>query len=252
MVDKFNNIQVKVMPDRVTLPKKSALNQFEKEMDFPLPMSYRDFILQFGPGEIAGEIQIAAPGYPNHFDQVDLQRSIHRYRDFPEELLEKYSEPERALRLLVFAMTTNADMIGWDPEDIRDQGTHECGIYLIPHDGFEVQHIANSFQEFIDNYCLTLPAPTASHAPTNYVPAEDVVRPAEVEMKVELAVAEEATRYFELVEAFADSVDWPEDEFETKDDFVDFLLEQLEFEPEGEWASRFELWKEEEESGLSD
>ncbi len=34
-------------------------------------------------------------------------------------------------RLLLFCKTTLNDYVGWEPEDVTDQTTHEYGIYLL-------------------------------------------------------------------------------------------------------------------------
>jgi hypothetical protein len=148
--------------DDVPKPSPAALDAYEAATGFRLPESYRQFVLAFGPGELAEMFTIAAPGYPdNHDEDIDLGRMTRGFRKragferrSDEDLATWHDDPRRAGRLVLFAKDIGPDYYGWDPEDVRDAEAHEYGIYALMHSDPRVLNLAGSFREFIEEYCL--------------------------------------------------------------------------------------------------
>jgi hypothetical protein len=152
-------IKVYRRSNSVPLPKAGALDAYDKATGFRLPEGYRRFVLTLGPGDVGDAFRVAAPGYPKNRDTVDLAKMNRRYRagvdsSSEADLAAKYDDPERVRRLVVFCDTGGADYYGWDPQDVRDAAAHECGVYLAPRHGSQVENVAGSFLEFIGEYCL--------------------------------------------------------------------------------------------------
>src|SRR5689334_13955435 len=141
--------------DAVPKPGPSALDAYEAATGFRLPESYRQFVLAFGPGELAGMFTIAAPGYADHPDEdIDLGRMTRRFRRVAgfdrrtdEDLATWHDDPVWARRLVLFAKDIGPDYYGWDPEDVRDAGAHEYGIYALMHSDPRVLFLAGSFRD---------------------------------------------------------------------------------------------------------
>ena len=136
-------------------PASTALDEFEEKWDFQLPVSYREFVLLFGSGEIAEWFNIYAPGYRKP-RRKDLGHFIRTFRKLFSErrVRRRWESPDRILRLIQFCDTHGGDYIGWDPEDVRDSAKHEYGIYIMPHSSGWCRPLASSFKEFIQDVCL--------------------------------------------------------------------------------------------------
>lgn len=151
-------LEIRLQPGWVSVPKPTEddLIQFETAHNFKLPQSYRSFIKLFGAGTLAFDFKLLAPIGPN-FPRYDLGSfNLETKSGFTSTFLHFFSEPDRVKRLTYFAIPENADLIGWDPEDIRDRENHEYGICeLGPTEDLEL--VAISFSDFIDHICLADP-----------------------------------------------------------------------------------------------
>ena len=128
------------------------LDQFEKDHGVKLPLSYRSFAQRFGAGELAGHYRIAVPSpADNPYSLARYNRDAHG----PEEdaIWEGQAPPEVIPRLLFFANTIGGEYFAWDPQDVKDPSESEYAVLWFPRSlGGEI--VANSFHEFIEDYCL--------------------------------------------------------------------------------------------------
>lgn len=240
--ERLQQIQVVVNFDPVPLPTEAALDAYEQDTGTRLPQSFREFLLKFGPGELADEYQIVSPGYEDYSDAVDLATLNRRFQGYTsmtqrtdESLAEEFGDAARARRLVLFASTFGGDRYGWDPDDVRDPAEPEYGIYLVPHPG-PIKEVATSFVEWV-----------ISLRSSQFIPALELWR-SQQEAAVELEP--EAERYdreepeYQEILAFARDGAFAKTEFPDEESFVIYVLETREWNPEDEWVIQFEAWKE--------
>ena len=137
-------------------PTDETLDRYEAETGFRLPHSYRSFIKVFGPGKLAWDYQIAAPGHPEQGWIVDLAafNAVPHESLKDKRVLRQFKDPAQVQRLVFFCRPGNGDLVGWDPEDVRDKRWHEYGIYEWGR-GDALGFVAGSFTEFIEGVCLS-------------------------------------------------------------------------------------------------
>jgi hypothetical protein len=150
-----------VIPDNPNLkplakPTDETLDRYEAETGFRLPRSYCSFIKVFGPGVLAWDYRIVAPGYPEQGWAVDLAAfNAECHRPLADKrVLRQFKDPAQVRRVVFFCRPGDGDLVGWDPEDVRDKQWHEYGIYEWGREealGF----VAASFTEFIEDVCLS-------------------------------------------------------------------------------------------------
>ena len=135
------------------LPTDTDCDAFEQQTGFKLPTDYREFIKVFGPGQFCGILEILSPGFPDTRSMDLLTWNVNAKRGYTSERARKdFSDLERVARIVYFISTSSANHIGWDPEDVRDEQTHEYGIYGTRD--YEVEEVAGSFRKFIQDFCL--------------------------------------------------------------------------------------------------
>jgi hypothetical protein len=140
----------------VPKPTESQLDQFEAVTGLRLPNSYRQFIKVFGPGEFPCILRIAAPGYPNLNWRADLLSANRSYGYTPEQIVESglsSDQQDRLRRLFYFGLERGRQPLGWDPQDIRDSGASEYGIYRVDFIHDRVELAATSFRHLIEDIC---------------------------------------------------------------------------------------------------
>ncbi len=137
-------------------PTDESLDRYEAETGFRLPHSYRSFIKVFGPGVLAWDYRIVAPGYPEQGWAVDLAafNAVPHAALKDKRVLRQFKDPAQAQRLVFFCRPGDGDLVGWDPEDVRDRRWHEYGTYEWGR-GDALGFVAASFTEFIENVCLS-------------------------------------------------------------------------------------------------
>lgn len=157
----YNSLDVSV-PEWTPIaekPTQETLDEFEHLTGVRLPLSYRNYIQVFGPGELGQEFRIFAPGYESlgeHANSSDLwtfNASKEPLRSDPK-IHQYYDDQERISRLLFFASTDGGEIIGWDPLDVRDKGSCEYGIYILLNDRKSPELLAESFTSFVHDVCL--------------------------------------------------------------------------------------------------
>src|SRR5689334_12190638 len=102
-------------------PTDELIAAFERQAQFTLPQSYVEYVKVFGPGVLAWEYQIKAPGYPELGTPFDLTEFHHALRD-------RFAGRSDVLSRLVFFgdTATGEDVgIGWDPDDMQNAESHE-------------------------------------------------------------------------------------------------------------------------------
>lgn len=136
-------------------PTASALQEVETELGVKLPVDYQSFIQLFGPGELAGEFFLMAPGYPTA--NIDLKMHTLEFRRGIKRspwVQQSFDEPDLLGRLLFFCRTFLGDKFGWDPADITNQDEHDYRVHFWRHESRKTEIVAHSFHEFIDDLCL--------------------------------------------------------------------------------------------------
>ena len=148
-------LEIRLQPGWTSLPRPSEddLTQFESIHNFQLPTSYKSFIKLFGAGTLAFDFKLLAPacGESPRYN-LQLFNQVTK-TGFTPTFLQFFSDPDRVQRLVYFAVPESADLIGWDPEDVRDSDNHEYGIYELGASE-DLELIAGSFSEFIHSFCL--------------------------------------------------------------------------------------------------
>jgi hypothetical protein len=139
------------------VPTDEEFDQFKAKIGLPLPNSYRNFVLEFGPGELAGIFRIAVPNCRVPAFNLDREVAAHKklFKGTMARLrLKKYDDPEQVQRMIVFSTTYRGESYCWDPEDITDKRGHEYAVYLLTRASRKPERIADSFGEFVSEYCL--------------------------------------------------------------------------------------------------
>jgi hypothetical protein len=62
-------------------------------------------------------------------------------------------DPERIRRLVFFCREQGGDLIGWDPEDVRDPRGREYGVFRYGRAN-TAEELADSFAGFVERVCL--------------------------------------------------------------------------------------------------
>ena len=158
----------------VPRPTTQTLDDFGAWAGFKLPPSYRDFVLLFGPGELAGWYRILAP--------VGLKKARQDLAAFHSDWLKEtrrhdfgqwWHNPERMKRVVFFCDTFGAEYFAWDPQDSSRTEPEEYRVHLHYKRGDEPgthwEVVADSFVGFVRDYCF-------SHSPKaspDYVSDDD-------------------------------------------------------------------------------
>lgn len=142
-----------VRPSEETID--TALTRAETDLDFRFPTSYKAFIHQFGPGELAGFFRIFGPTVPGCRDYGNNIVKDNLMWRGPGALSDS-GQPELVKRLVVFSTTGGGDAFFWDPVDKRHPRKREYGIYILSHGSMDmkVKFAAGSFKEFVEVICL--------------------------------------------------------------------------------------------------
>ncbi|HEY1065083.1 MAG TPA: SMI1/KNR4 family protein [Pirellulales bacterium] len=136
---------------RLVPRSQDDLEAFERELNFRLPPSYKDFCTVLGPGELGEWFNIAAPGFRGERgSQYDLATvgSHHRAgRDWRE-----YSpNPQQFERAIIFATDQSGNLYFWDPA-VPSEVAGEYAIFVNERD-WTLKRICERFDTFVD-ICL--------------------------------------------------------------------------------------------------
>lgn len=156
-------------------PTDSALDAYETRSRFRLPLSFRSFVKLFGPGQLAFDFSIRAPGYVKSAEEclsnsayplVDIDcfnRDLRGEGPLRPDVLGEYTDPDgRIGRLIFFADNTAGDLVGWDPQELIDAEAVESAIYMVLGEEMSLRFVANSFFQFIDTICYEKPSSGAA------------------------------------------------------------------------------------------
>jgi SMI1 / KNR4 family (SUKH-1) len=143
-------------------PTLANLDAFEIQTGVKLPLSYRDFILVFGPGEFSSALRIAAPGYAHTGTTFDLTIVSQSYRYNPFDLSRSGLSPDdrhRVQNLLYFGLAHGEEWLGWDTRDLRIPTENEYAIYRVDWRRDSISFVTNSFRDLVAAFCDDLFAP---------------------------------------------------------------------------------------------
>ncbi len=127
---------------------------FEREMGFTLPAGYKGLMEVFGPGELTFDHWILAPlGEADSDNSMSLAwlGAIMRVHALPNRSLH---DGPLAGRIVWFCRTGGRRSYGWDPLAFTEADTGECAIYELSEYGGAVNHVADTFREFIEEVIL--------------------------------------------------------------------------------------------------
>jgi SMI1 / KNR4 family (SUKH-1) len=133
-----------------------SLDAFEAEVGAPLPPSYRDFAVLFGPGQLAGLFKLRAPVGTEH-QNADLRPLNAEWRQLVAEqgwYLQGAPDPAHLRRLLFFCETDGGNDYCWDPRDGSAHEEHEYPVRFKGRLERETEVVASSFFEFVSDYCF--------------------------------------------------------------------------------------------------
>jgi hypothetical protein len=93
-------------------PTDASLDQFEAESGFRLPHSYRSFVKVFGPGVLAWDYDVRAPGYPEQGVDVDLATFNAHIKETltKKQVLRQFEDPTQVRRVVFFCRQGNGNL----------------------------------------------------------------------------------------------------------------------------------------------
>ena len=127
----------------------------QRALDFTLPNSYCEYIKVFGPGTLALEYRIAAPGYPGQNWQTNLlclNESHSRFIRSLEGVTKGYYSAQR--QIVWFCTSGRGDSFGWMPDEIHTVVEDECAVYMLRRSEAEPSLVSETFTSFILDHCL--------------------------------------------------------------------------------------------------
>jgi hypothetical protein len=137
----------------VSKASAADLDAAEKAIGVALPVSYRAFCMQLGPGTLTDMYRIYAPC--RDCPSMDLATNAIRCRDSWPQPGQPYAYPFPVHDLVAFANTLMGDNFGFYPKE-PTQGD-EYAIYAVlrePPPESMIARVAESFVDFIDNVVL--------------------------------------------------------------------------------------------------
>ena len=124
----------------------------EKSIHQKLPKSYREFMLAFGPGEIAEYFRIYGPTKKK--GQGDIRAFMEMNRQIVDVQIETFGDTGFIERMIPFCDTIGGDVIVWDPS--KPIGCDDdYVIYMLPNDRNSIIKLATNFRDFVMKVCLS-------------------------------------------------------------------------------------------------
>ncbi len=140
-------------PTVPALPTPSVLDEFEKTNAIVLPHSYREFVLKFGAGVLAGLYHVASP--LDAENSLELAKFSLDYCGTPEEgLMERFGPAEFTERLFAFCGGPG-NFFAWKLDEVTSAEFSEYAIYELDSNA---ELVAQNFQQFVSDYILTADA----------------------------------------------------------------------------------------------
>ena len=133
---------------------KEAFDVAEQMLSIRLPSSYCDYVKVFGPGTLAYEYKIAAPGFGDQYWHTNLvslndviycqflsgRTGLHR------DLLQR--------NIVFFCLIGDGDYVGWNRREVTDPEKGEYQIVRCDRIHRTIETIADAFSQFITDICL--------------------------------------------------------------------------------------------------
>jgi hypothetical protein len=145
----FGQVRVERYPEWVCVPPATdaELDTAESQLDSRLPQSYREFMKQFGPGELERWVRLdpIVPVLKGHYTFVqDTAAARELYVGGHDRNADWLG------RVVDFASSAGGDYYAWDPEAIAVSEPHECQFYYLRR-GWEgnPRPAGKTFAEFI-------------------------------------------------------------------------------------------------------
>lgn len=140
------------------------LDAYEQEIKLPLPKSYREFCLKFGPGQIVFPMKydIAAPCLNCRENYSESRYLNQMAKDSNSGVVDEYSadasDVSRLSRAIYFGSDSVMQFYFWDQAEVASTEDSEYAVYVIQRLG-DIKRIADSFHEFITVSCLVRGTP---------------------------------------------------------------------------------------------
>lgn len=153
----------------------SDLASYEARRSFRFPGSYRKFAKEFGAGMINDYYRISVP-YEDRYSLLEM--SFFTETEYPLPTNDTPCEPFD--RVVLFADDVAGNLFGWALKQRTRVRPTEYAIIRLSRHETEVERVAETFLEFLSEYCFEVPfADTSSDPPeTHYqfVPAAQLKR----------------------------------------------------------------------------
>jgi len=146
--------ELKIESSKTNIPKTTSamLDKLEESIHRKLPKSYREFMIIFGPGELAEYFRIYGPGKKG--GQADLIAFIEMNREIANVQIETYGEEDFIKRMIPFSDTIGGDVIAWDPST-SNEDNDDYAIFMLPNDRNSIIKLSPDFEAFITKICLS-------------------------------------------------------------------------------------------------
>lgn len=146
----------------VQRPTHQTIGEFERESGIALPESYKQFVMLFGPGQLANDVSIRVPNCVSAnpvasrcslnyiMDLATWNRELRSEGQLDENrVISLYKNPQLILRVLFFADNLAGDLFGWDPENPIPNSDGEYPIYVLRREDYEILEHKRSYPAFI-------------------------------------------------------------------------------------------------------
>jgi hypothetical protein len=129
------------------------LDHFERAYNFELPPSYRQFVRKFGSGRLSGWCEIFSAGPPNT-DWGDLFWWNRVYWENMAGNVDDKTFKYETMDMVLFGRIWSGEEYGFRKREITQKKPREYAIYAIARHYDEVIKLADSFPQFIQDFCM--------------------------------------------------------------------------------------------------
>jgi hypothetical protein len=145
----FDQVRIARPVSWVCAPPATAVEveAVEARLKSPLPPSYREFMMRFGPGELYA---VQLHPFASSSSDWDVVSHTLDCRECVEQFGDRFADAEWFTQLVYFASTAGGDWYGWNPSEKSRSHPREHPCYHVHHDYVvRVIDVGNTFWEFV-------------------------------------------------------------------------------------------------------